>query len=213
MAVSARWPVMVACGALTAVVMSGCSGESVGDAAVTGAVSADGGPYDEQLARAAEQFGITDPPSVPVVREITTDESKRVHNECLVDSGWPQNPDGSFDIADGQRQAMDLAFYRCLAAYPVREAYLQPLTQRQTTMLYQHYRNEYTPCVARYGLTVSEPPSLDVFVADMSSWQPAADVEAGVINLIRDGTFASYDDFSETCPVKPPDDVLFGTGE
>lgn len=169
---------------------------------------------EEELRALAESLDITDPPEVEVVREVSPAESGEVHSACMVEAGWVQNDDLSFSVPDDQRAAFNLARYRCTAAYPIAERYLQPMDTEQWAMVYDHYVEEFVPCAERHGFEVSEPPTRERFLAaPKSSWSPVADIERDLADAIGEGQFASFADFYELCPSHPTEAELWGEPE
>lgn len=128
------------------------------------------GSHEEALRQLAADLEIPDPPDVEVVREISPSESSGVHNACLVEAGWIQNDDGSFSIPDEQMAAHNLSSYKCAAAYPIADHYLQPMQSEQWSLVYNHYVEEFIPCAAEQGFQVSEPPTRERFIAYPESW-------------------------------------------
>lgn len=137
-----------------------------------------------------------------------------VVNECLAEEGWHPTADGSgtyFEYPASQEEAFNLASYTCSARYPVEQKYMEPLSDEQARMLYSHYVDVLTPCLEREGYQVDgEPPSVEVFVADPTAWDPLTEVEQQLFEDIASGKYASYLDFETVCPPAPSDDVLYG---
>lgn len=166
-----------------------------------------------ELRDLAEMLDITHPPEVEVIREISPGESQKVYEDCLQAAGWKQHPDGSFEYPAEQEAAFNLASYICTAQYPIAPRYLQPLTDEQYTLVYDHLVNEWIPCVESYGLTVAEPPTRERYLAaPTEAWSPQADVEQQVARLISQGTFTSFQDFYKACPAAPSNEELYGAG-
>ena len=82
---TAAWRGPLACLALAGLV-TGCTSGSDPQAPQEKAAALS---HEEQMRNMAEDFGITDPPEVAVIREITPDKSVTVIAECMRDAGWP----------------------------------------------------------------------------------------------------------------------------
>ncbi|WP_298750331.1 hypothetical protein [uncultured Serinicoccus sp.] len=146
------------------------------------ATTAGGSTREEFLAELAVMYGIEDPPPVEVVRETTPGgDGLRLIGECLQERGWP------VDIEDGgifihevpveQQDALDLDQYICDAQYPVAAEYTDVSVEQSLTAHYKYLVEEYVPCVAEFGITVSTPPSLETYLAEQGmGWVPGAEV-------------------------------------
>lgn len=140
-----------------------------------------------------------------MVRAITPAESKQVWDDCMSDSGWTAstNSEGEigFSIPEGQRSAWDLATYRCSAAYPIDETYLQPPSDADLRVLYAHYRTTYIPCLVDQGLVPEELPTIESFLAGGGTWQPL-DFDR-TLDAISAGRIRSFEDLEAACPSRP----------
>lgn len=194
---------------LVGALVSGCQSE-INEPSDQGSTPAGTADHDEELLRVADMWGITDPPHVEVIREVTLSESQSVHENCVVEDGWVQNDDESFSVADDQQLAIGVSWYTCMAAYPIADRYLQPMQPEQWGMVYDHYIEDFIPCAQEHGFEVSEPPTRERFLAATESWAPVADIERELARAIGRGEFESFDDFYQTCPTTPTDDELYG---
>ncbi len=73
----------------------------------------------------AAQAGIADPPQVDVVRYIAASEFREVQTVCRLDAGvdaWQVSGIRNVARSDPRSRVVDLAFYTCLAQYPVVES-------------------------------------------------------------------------------------------
>lgn len=76
---------VVAAYAVLVAALAACTSEPPDEAA---GVSATGVSHEQQIREMAEEFGVTDPPEVEVVREVSPDESVIVVAACMEDAGW-----------------------------------------------------------------------------------------------------------------------------
>lgn len=79
---------------------------------------------EAQRADAAETFGITDPPQVPVVALVTPEEKEELMDACMTAAGWP--PDALFreGVPAERVAAVNLASYICEVSYPIDPSYV-----------------------------------------------------------------------------------------
>ena len=80
---------------------------------------------EDQQATLAADFGIADPPDVPVVQLVTPEQRKAVVEACMTEQGYPLI-DGAHTIPNDEIGEFDLASYICMASYPVDPAYVMP---------------------------------------------------------------------------------------
>ncbi|MGO0576451.1 hypothetical protein [Ornithinimicrobium panacihumi] len=164
--------------------------------------------YQSEL---ADMYGITDPPRVEVLREVSPAEHIEMLARCMQEAGWTveQNEDGqwSFVVPTDQQEAFNLSSYVCEAQYPPAEQFRHPWAQEQTAFLYQFLTEEYVPCVQALGYEVSEAPTLEVFLAaGPSSWIPSAQVGEQTR-----AAGASFSDVEKACPSQSDADAQFPT--
>lgn len=160
---------------------------------------------DDHLEQLAADLGIDDPPEVAVVRAITPDESKQVWDDCMVDAGWTasRNTEGElgFSVPAVQEDAWNLATYRCTAAYPIQEEFLQPPSEADLRALFAYYQETYAPCLREQGLDPAEAPTLETFLADGGTWQPL-DFDR-TLDAIVAGQVQSFEQLEAVCPSRP----------
>jgi len=180
---------------------------------VTGSAAEEVGyeSMDEALADVAEMYGIEDPPHVEPVREITPAESKEVLDQCLADRGCPW-VGGHIQFTAEQRDSLDMDHYICIAMFPIRQEYLEPLDQAAWGRIYDYWVSETVPCLRAEGLDVAEPPTRVTFV-ESRSWTPDSDhVRSQVEKRVTAGAYPNTEHvFTALCPVTPPPHVRFGT--
>jgi len=154
----------------------------------------------------ARMLGVTDPPEVPVIREIALEEQLTVHDECMTAAGWPPFALGSWDIPTDQESAFNLARYICIAQYPVAEDFLQPLTESQILFVRDYWISDMIPCLEDNGIAIPQPPSANVHLDNWNtfdSWWPSAE-------LTQQGLSGeALNEIIEACPEMPPSAVLF----
>lgn len=133
---------------------------------------------------------------------------------CLTEQGIPARHSGDGGVIFGsipqeQNLLQAEAMYRCLVRFPTHPMYLEPLTDKQLTLLYGYLLDDLTACLEAEGYEVpSSPPSLEVFIASYndpraSSWHPYPD----------DPRLRQPDEWNRlnlVCPQNPPLDVLYG---
>lgn len=196
------------------VVLAGCGGGADVSTA-PGDPDSDSGTEVSQMQDMAQELGITDPPSVTVVREITPSESRTVLNSCLSEAGWELTQEGSgaaaYDISPDQEDAFNLAYYTCVAQYPVEAKYSEPYTDEQFGILYDHWTDTTIPCLEGLGYEVRDVPSRQTFIEN-PTWLPQPGITDAVSADVSAGRWQSWDQvFEEECPVDPPEDVLYGS--
>ncbi|WP_066638756.1 hypothetical protein [Serinicoccus hydrothermalis] len=153
------------------------------------------------LAELAVMYGIEDPPEVEVVRERAPgDEGLQMIGECLQERGWPVGIEGAgFTIREvpvEQQGALDLDQYICDAQYPIAAEYAELSAEDSLTAHYEYLVEEYVPCVAEFGFTVSTPPSLETYLAEQGlGWVPGSDVYDQVA-----ASEVGWSEVEEQCP-------------
>ncbi|MCA0145172.1 hypothetical protein [Blastococcus sp. LR1] len=92
-----------------------------------GSVAAPAGPTTpgvaEQHADLAAEFGIVDPPVVPVVELVTPERRAALVENCLAGRGW-RLVEGAYVASEAQRADFSLANYVCMASYPIDPSYV-----------------------------------------------------------------------------------------
>lgn len=220
-----RLSLLALCG-VAAVSLSSCTGSDGGgslgstksDEAATpgGEIPPAGGDWDldyaellrlheAQLDDLAAQMMIDDPPEVPLVRFVSSEDWPQAQADCLAGSGF------SFEVSQGgigvvgdvppeQTDALNLAVYRCSVMYPADPRTQIPLPRVRAEMQYRYWVDTVAPCVRAQGIDPGEPPSLQVWLdqyyVNPPAWDPF-DAAAGSeeqLNLLY-----------EVCPRDAPD--------
>ncbi|GAA4883371.1 MULTISPECIES: hypothetical protein [Serinicoccus] len=169
------------------------------------ATTVGGSTREEFLAELAVMYGIEDPPPVEVVREtIPGGDGLRLIGECLQERGWPVDiEDGGITIREvpvEQQDALNLDQYICDAQYPVAPEYANVPVEDSLTAHYEYLVEEYVPCVAEFGFTVSTPPSLETFLAGQGmGWVPGAQVYDQIAS-----SDVEWSEVEERCPQNEP---------
>ncbi|WP_131103451.1 hypothetical protein [Ornithinimicrobium sufpigmenti] len=154
-------------------------------------------------------YNIDDPSQVDIVQEITLDQDgMRQRQQCLADRGWPvtlEEGGMSIDVIPvEQQQALNLDQYICEAAYPVAAKYQSITLEEQQRRWYHYLVSTYVPCVEALGYAVTEPPTLERFLATQTTaWRPAAEVADQTRD---DGT--AFHTIDEQCPQSMPVEML-----
>lgn len=154
--------------------------------------------------------------ATPLERWVGADEQDRVVQACVGDQGFEVEigSGGGLQwegLPDSQRDAFFLAFWICHARFTEEPKYMVDLTADQYGVLYDYWTQFYVPCLAATaGLDAPEPPSRDVFVAQIldestrdGAWTPMPDAA-------QFDTAEAYDAFTAACPQMPPAGDLYG---
>ena len=198
---------------VVALLVTGCSGTEPPAAPSDPAVPPGewDGPMsrEEYLTELAEIHGIEDPPPVEIVQEIAQDDDGlRLIAECYAEHGWPSTFDGDGIVTEGippeQQEAFDLDRYICNASYPVAERYRSLSPQEHLSRWYAYLLQTYVPCVEALGYEISEPPTLETFLASGGSqWIPNEEVFRQ--SQAQDEDFTRVE---EQCPQDMPLEML-----
>lgn len=171
-------------------------------------------PDDEALARyledKAQQYQLTDPPSVAIVRRISPDDINSVMMRCVEDAGFQVTETGPagyrVDYPPEQASAYFLAAYICAAQYPPENKYLQDPGLSYYVNFY-HYEVDVTvPCLEAQGYPQTDPvPTLQTYLSELGTAQ-----EWHAINVIAAVKPPKLYDLQRACPALPPIDTLLG---
>lgn len=181
---------------MTGIALAACSGDDPSVSA--GDLSPE--MHEAYLGQIAQMYQIEDPPSVAVVRIVGPDEQLELVAECMQEGGWPETKvsNGGLQYEDlpEQEEAMNGAFYTCFASYPLAEEFLAD-GREQYEELYNYFVDDLKPCLEDQGLEITDPPSLESWlaVAETGSpeyWDPTLE--------IPDVDFAAI---QEVCPQNP----------
>jgi len=156
---------------------------------------------------AGEVQGLVDPPVVELVRWTTWADWGTTVAQCLQDAGFNVVGAGSTllfpdSFAPAQQSAFNLAFYVCDSKYTLNPKYGQPLTADQLGLWYDYEVEWLVPCLASLGVTVSQPPTRETFIAhglqhDIT-WSPSNEADTAVQASPEKETV-----MYETCPTYP----------
>jgi len=170
---------------------------------------------DDGLREVAAAYGLTDPPDVALIRWTSWNDVGATVAQCLRDAGFNaigggttvRYPDG---IGPAQTTAFNLAEYVCTAEYTVHPKYAEPMTADQFGVLYDYYVEFEVPCVATLGVTVSQTPTRETFIAQSlqqgtQTWDPWSEAQEH---------FAASDEgvisMSNKCPPYPSAQYMWG---
>lgn len=78
---------------------------------------------EEQRVNLAADFGIANPPEVPVVALVTPEEKEALVTACLAGRGYSLT-DGFYEVPNSEMDAFNLANYICMASYPIDPSYV-----------------------------------------------------------------------------------------
>lgn len=131
-------------------------------------------------------------------------------HEMLVsfDGGMGPSPDMPADQSD----AWELAFYICVAQYPVDQTLFKQYGREQVDLLYAYYVDELVPCLTREGYENPEIPSLETFRAswiDTDSGVAVTDTTWGPYDVVDIGAQNNWEALNLKCPQGPSDEYLF----
>lgn len=156
------------------------------------------------LADLAKFMNLTSPPTVPVVREITPNEQNTVIPRCMTESGWTADANGNWSYPADQLNAFNLALYTCNARYPVKEVYLQPLTNSQLLFIRSYWVDTEVACLANLGYKIPEPPTEQTFLAQQDAighWSPSGELLKA---MGRNADQSKVNAALTSCPEYPP---------
>ena len=155
----------------------------------------------------AQQYGLTDLPSVTPIRTISDNDVQDVLDACIKEAGFPGL---SGEVPDDQQEQWHLAIYRCAASYPIDPKYQMPLTKSQLEILYKYYQETLVPCLRNHGHNPLDPPSRETF---LSSWgtSQAYSPYATIAREVAQMTQEDQNNLQKTCPQRPPNDTLYPT--
>lgn len=132
----------------------------------------------------------------------------------MTEQGFAPVRDGGqmyWDTPEDQLGGLNMALYVCEAMYPVADRYRERLTPAQLNVVYDHLVEVTVPCIRELGYDVADPPSRERFVEREGAWEEFSSVESQVAqDATRNGRWQSYQEFLDTCPPMPPQDVLYG---
>lgn len=158
------------------------------------------------LAELATSLRIEDPPVVEVVRELEPEEVSEVVQECLGAAGFPTGADGAISHPEDQQETFYLAYYTCHAQFPVKEIYLQPLTDEQRLFIRSHWIDSVIPCLAELGYELPQPPSAQAYLDSLGT------AEEYTISgeLVEFGIpYSAIETALRECPENPPSAAVY----
>lgn len=159
-------------------------------------------------AQLAQVLGLKDPPDVPIVRYVDTDEIADVMDACLTEAGFLGHGDGGYDIPDGQGQVFNLAMYVCRMQYPESPNYAWPWGKQQVEIQYDWTVEFVIPCLSDHGYTVTdEVPSRATFV---DTWATSPYYPFAQISVTENGAGLKRAQLERACPQVAPGPVAWG---
>ena len=170
---------------------------------------------DKQLASLAQAANLTDPPVVALVRWTSHDDWGSTIAQCERDAGFNAVGSGSVllypdGIGAAQRSAFDLADYVCNAKYTMNPKYNVTFTADQWGIWYDYNVEWEVPCLATLGVTVSQPPTRETYIAQglqtgQPAWSPWSEAD-----FVFAGSWQKDLLMTQTCPDYPPAQYLWG---
>ena len=166
--------------------------------------------WDDYVASARKQSGLTSWPEVERIRYVTEEEWASVKAKCLTSLGFPTTveTDGStqtLSVTD-QEEALAEASYICEIQYPQDLRYAQAFTRTQLKTIYAYYRDELIPCLQNLGLETGQLPSEETYVEGTTTgtadWTPHDSLNLDAIDTNA---------MNAACPSMPPSEVLYGS--
>jgi hypothetical protein len=144
-------------------------------------------------------------PDVEFVRFITPSEMPDVIVGCLQQAGHDATvstdafgPALQVGSAEGQEEALSVAWYACDVRYPIDPTLTQPLSPEEIEYMYDYNVRTLAPCLASQGHDVQVPSKqvyLDTF-GTAQGWYPYADL----LGLPP----AELQALGKICPQNPP---------
>ncbi|MCU1579309.1 MAG: hypothetical protein JWP19_1513 [Rhodoglobus sp.] len=121
-------------------------------------------------------------PQVDRLGYVAPRDAEAFYKKCLTTAGV--NPDyiygfGAYDQDPAGQTATYLAYYTCVAQYPVNPISVGFLSQAQLGFVYDYFVGRLAPCLRSLGYQVAAPPSKRAFVGGSvngSTWDPYAGV-------------------------------------
>jgi len=170
----------------------------------------------DDLKSEASIDGLVDPPVVDLVRWTSYFDWGQTVAQCLRDAGFnARGAGGVISYPDGipasQNMAFSLAFYVCNSKYSLNPTYSQTLTADQWGLSYDYDVEWLVPCLAAFGVTASDPPTRETFIATAlqqgsPTWMPWSEGQ----RVYSEKTWQEEMNFMETCPADPPNEFLWG---
>jgi len=171
---------------------------------------------DESAKSFAQSLDIVDPPVVALVRWTSQFDWGPTIAQCLQDAGFNivgaangiSAPDG---IGAAQSSAFNLAYYTCFAEYSMNPTFNQTYTADQWGLQYDYDVEWLVPCLAAFGVTVSQPPTRQTFIAQglqagFPTWSPGSEADLAYQAKSWDENAAMI----QTCPFDPPNEYMWG---
>lgn len=159
----------------------------------------------EFLARAAKESQIEHPPQVAAQRWIYPEEIGAVWVPCMQKAGFnaSSSAGGRGYVADmgslSQKEAFDLAVYKCKATYPLDpRADNSTWTRAQHEVAYEYLTTFLIPCLRKIGANPADAPSLAVYLSDPGWEYPDP------------GSSEKMELWYSTCPIDPPTAAILG---
>ncbi len=155
------------------------------------------------------------PEDAQFVRYVNSEEWGEVYADCVRSMGFQAQVmrDGSVlfgDVPGDQQGALKEAGDRCDAMYPTHPRYEEPHDDEQMAILYDYLVRDLTGCLRGEGYEVTEPPSLETFIAQHRNPRDFVDGPWSPYRDLRAPTTEEWYRINETCPQSPPLDQLYG---
>ncbi len=159
--------------------------------------------YRDSVKADAAASGIRNPPAVALIRFISPAELGQTMTACLSGKGIPATVVANGfgyqvgDFPSSQNQAANLAQFECSASYPIHPQYLLRKSHIALEREYHWMVSTQVPCYQAQGFSISQPPSMDVWIASYATgaWGPDLDVEKAI-----DHDASGWRTLNEACP-------------
>jgi hypothetical protein len=174
--------------------------------------------YNAKLANLEQAYSLDHPVDAQLVRYVTATEIAQVISSCAGEAGFSVQPNDqggvSIDPAPaGQESALNEALARCEAMYPLDPRFNMQLPRLRAEAQYRFLTETVAACVQEQGYSLSDPPSLQVWLDDYystgSAWDPFA---LAAEQMLPDDGAEPLNELYRNCPtisdeVYPPMDL------
>lgn len=149
---------------------------------------------------------------------LSPEEYESAYSACIEEAGWQLSRDEfgqlSIELPAEQDEDYERAANACADKFELDAKYSEPLDDEQLELIYTHYQQDAIPCLESLGYAPAALPSLDVFIATLTSPDAyqiiSQDVYGSIIDDVKTGRWETPDDvIGGQCEMSPPDEVLY----